>query len=57
MTKPVLPENALLTGRKIAALLIFLLLSCGCGKPPMLVQKYLLDYPAPRLRAAPWSTS
>ena len=33
--------------------LIMSLLWCGCGKPPMLVQKYLLDYPAPRVKAAP----
>ncbi len=37
---------------KTAALLVALLLWCGCGKPPMLVQKYLLDYPAPPVRAA-----
>ncbi len=36
---------------KSAALLVSLLLWCGCGKPPMLVQKYLLDYPAPVVRA------
>lgn len=34
-------------------LLIILLLWCGCGQPPMLVQKYLLDYPAPVLKATP----
>jgi ABC-type uncharacterized transport system auxiliary subunit len=26
------------------------LLAAGCGKPPMLVQQYILDYPAPVLR-------
>jgi ABC-type uncharacterized transport system auxiliary subunit len=45
--------------RKVIALLVTcfcllsLLLLCGCGHPPMLVQKYLLDYPSPVVRAAP----
>ena len=39
-------------------LLIILLLWCGCGKPPMLVQKYLLEYPAPVVqKAAPLGDS
>jgi ABC-type uncharacterized transport system auxiliary subunit len=42
---------------KITALLLLLLLWCGCGKPPMLVQKYLLDYPAPPAKAAPLADS
>lgn len=53
MTKPVPHESAILTGRKIAALLIFLLLWCGCGKPPMLIKKYLFDYPAPAVKVTP----
>jgi ABC-type uncharacterized transport system auxiliary subunit len=28
------------------------LLVCGCGKPPMLVHQYLLEYPAPPLTGA-----
>jgi uncharacterized lipoprotein YmbA len=50
MTKPV-------SMLKTAALLIPLLLWCGCGQPPMLVQKYLLDYPAPVVKAAPLEES
>jgi len=54
MPKTALQRNAIL---KITALLLFLLLWCGCGKPPMLVQKYLLDYPAPPVKAAPLADS
>ena len=33
---------------------VFLVLSfAGCGKPPMLVHQYLLEYPAPPLASAP----
>jgi uncharacterized lipoprotein YmbA len=42
-----MPKSA---SRKASALLIILLLGCGCGQPPMLVQKYLLDYPAPMVQ-------
>jgi ABC-type uncharacterized transport system auxiliary subunit len=54
MPKTALHRNAIL---KITGLLIFFLLWCGCGKPPMLVQKYLLDYPAPPVKAAPLADS
>ena len=54
MPKTAPHRNAIL---KITGLLIFLLLWCGCGKPPMLVQKYLLDYPAPPVKAAPLADS
>jgi ABC-type uncharacterized transport system auxiliary subunit len=53
MTEPVPQASALLSGRKIAALLIFLLLWCGCGKPPMLVKKYMLEYPPPVVQVTP----
>ena len=42
---------------KTTALLIALLLWCGCGKPPMLVQKYLLEYPAPVIKVTPLDES
>ena len=42
---------------KTTALLIALLLWCGCGKPPMLVQKYILEYPAPVIKATPLEES
>jgi ABC-type uncharacterized transport system auxiliary subunit len=37
------------------SLVIFFLLClfAGCGKPPTLVQKYILDYPAPTVAASP----
>ena len=46
-------QALILTGRKIAALLIFMLLWCGCGKPPMLIKKYMLEYPAPVVKVTP----
>ena len=54
MPKTALHRNAIL---KITALLLLFLLWCGCGKPPMLVQKYLLDYPAPPVKATPLADS
>ena len=52
MPKPAPHRNAILSRIKTAALLVFLLLWCGCGSPPSLVQKYLLDYPAPVVQKA-----
>jgi len=49
MPKPAPHRTAIL---KITGLLTFFLLCCGCGHPPMLVQKYLLDYPAPVVKAS-----
>ncbi|MEW6658322.1 MAG: ABC-type transport auxiliary lipoprotein family protein [Thermodesulfobacteriota bacterium] len=40
----------LLTGLWAFSLLFFLV---GCGKPPTLVQKYLLEYPSPVIAASP----
>ncbi len=57
MTNPASPRNAFLPGWLTVGLAIAALLLSGCGKPPMLVQKYLLDYPAPRLKAAPLAES
>jgi cholesterol transport system auxiliary component len=37
----------------IVCIPIFLLVCCGCGKPPMLVHRYLLEYPAPEVKATP----
>jgi ABC-type uncharacterized transport system auxiliary subunit len=42
---PMLPKSLVLVG-------LALLLS-GCGKPPMLVHQYLLEYPAPPLASTP----
>ncbi|MFI5330887.1 MAG: ABC-type transport auxiliary lipoprotein family protein [Desulfobaccales bacterium] len=57
MNKPV-PQDAILPRIKTTALIVFLLIWCGCGKPPMLVQKYLLEYPAPVVqKAAPLGDS
>ena len=52
MCKPLPPERprfSCLTRRPwLPALLAALLMAClGCGKPPMLVNQYLLEYPAP----------
>jgi len=51
---PTLPSERLCPGRLtmrpgLLALLAALLLAClsGCGKPPMLINQYLLEYPAP----------
>ena len=41
-----MPKSA---SRKAAAILIISLLGCGCGQPPMLVQRYVLEYPPPLL--------
>ncbi|MCX5893021.1 MAG: ABC-type transport auxiliary lipoprotein family protein [Deltaproteobacteria bacterium] len=58
MTKPTPHRNAMLPRATTVCLLISLLLCCGCGHPPMLVQKYLLDYPAPAVqKAAPLDDS
>jgi ABC-type uncharacterized transport system auxiliary subunit len=58
MTKPTSHRKAVLLRVTTVGLLIILLLWCGCGKPPMLVQKYLLDYPAPVVqKAAPLDDS
>jgi uncharacterized lipoprotein YmbA len=44
--------------RKASAILIILLLGCGCGQPPMLVQRYLLEYPPPVMpKATPLNDS
>ena len=51
MNQPV-PPDAILPRIKTAALIVFLLVWCGCGQPPMLVQKYLLEYPAPEVQKA-----
>lgn len=57
MNQPV-PPDAIPTRIKTAALIVFLLIWCGCGQPPMLVQKYLLEYPAPVVqKAAPLNDS
>jgi ABC-type uncharacterized transport system auxiliary subunit len=57
MNKPV-PQDAMLPRLTTVCLLIILLLWCGCGKSPMLVQKYLLEYPAPVVqKAAPLGDS
>jgi uncharacterized lipoprotein YmbA len=53
MTKPVSHESAILPRVTIACLLTLALLCCGCGKPPMLVKKYLLEYPAPVVKVTP----
>jgi len=39
-----MPKSAF---RKAGAILIILMLGCGCGQPPMLVQRYMLEYPPP----------
>ncbi len=58
MTKPFLHRNALLLRVATVCLLIGSLVWCGCGQPPMLAQKYLLDYPAPVApKAAPLTDS
>jgi uncharacterized lipoprotein YmbA len=58
MNKPATHRNALLPRVTTVCLLISLLFWCGCGKPPMLVQKYLLEYPAPVVqKAAPLNDS
>lgn len=38
-------------GHLMAGVLLVLLF-CGCGKPPTLVQKYLLEYPSPAVAAS-----
>ena len=45
----------LLTGLWAYSLAVFfpLFILAGCGKPPNLVQKYILDYPSPTLARAP----
>ena len=57
MPKPACHRSVIPSLVTIVCLLISLLLWCGCGKPPMLVQKYLLDYPAPPVKAAPLADS
>ena len=57
MPKPARHRSLVLLRATSVCLLIILLCCCGCGKPPMLVQKYLLDYPAPVVRAAPLNES
>ncbi|MFP3868802.1 MAG: ABC-type transport auxiliary lipoprotein family protein [Desulfobacteraceae bacterium] len=53
MTKLSLTERSNITPQllrsaaRLGAILILALLTYGCGKPPILVQRYLLDYPAP----------
>jgi len=55
MTKTALPRNAV---RQAAGLLTFFLLAYGCGQTPTLVQKYMLEYPAPVApKAAPLTES
>jgi ABC-type uncharacterized transport system auxiliary subunit len=50
MTKPA-HQSAILSRLTIVCFIMSLLCG-GCGKPPMLVQKYILDYPAPAVRAS-----
>ncbi len=58
MTKPTPHRNAMLPRVTTVCLLIISLVWCGCGNPPMLVQKYLLEYPAPVVqKAAPLDDS
>jgi ABC-type uncharacterized transport system auxiliary subunit len=38
---------------KFLAALALILLASGCGKPPILVHQYLLEYPAPPLQGSP----
>ena len=58
MPKPARPRSVIPSLVTTACLLISLLLWCGCGHPPMLVQKYLLEYPAPAVqKAAPLGDS
>lgn len=52
MPEPASHVTALLPRLATICVLIMSLLWCGCGKPPMLVKKYLLDYPAPAARAS-----
>ncbi len=51
MTKPTRTENSqsafLLRMAGFALVVAALLMLCGCGKPPMLVHQYILEYPAP----------
>ncbi|MCX5888784.1 MAG: ABC-type transport auxiliary lipoprotein family protein [Deltaproteobacteria bacterium] len=57
MPKPACHRSVIPSLVTTVCLLISLLLWCGCGKPPMLVQQYLLDYPAPPVKAAPLADS
>ena len=47
MTRPAPLKNVIVPRVSTVCLLMILLLWCGCGQPPMLVQKYLLEYPPP----------
>jgi cholesterol transport system auxiliary component len=53
MPKPAPHRSVIPSSVTTVCLLIISLLWCGCGQPPMLVQKYLLDYPAPVLKGTP----
>jgi ABC-type uncharacterized transport system auxiliary subunit len=39
-------------GLRSGLMLLLLLLLWGCGKPPLLIHQYLLEYPAPVVRAS-----
>jgi cholesterol transport system auxiliary component len=57
MPEPIPRVTAILTPMTMVCVLIMSLLWCGCGKPPMLVHQYLLEYPAPVVRATPLGES
>ena len=53
MPEPASRVTAILPRLAMVCVLIMSLLGCGCGKPPMLVHQYLLEYPAPVVKATP----
>ena len=57
MTEPLPRDTATPYPLTIVCVLIVSLLWCGCGKPPMLVHQYLLEYPAPVVKATPVAES
>jgi uncharacterized lipoprotein YmbA len=52
MTESARKQNLPRPGWPAAVLLLLSLLLWGCGSPPMMVHKYMLEYPAPAVKAA-----
>jgi uncharacterized lipoprotein YmbA len=52
MTKTAPKNYALLNFAPAAVVLLSALLLWGCGSPPVLVHKYMLEYPSPAVRTA-----
>jgi uncharacterized lipoprotein YmbA len=57
MPEPAPRVTVILPCLAAVCVLIMSLLWCGCGKPPMLVHQYLLEYPAPVVKATPLGES